>query len=131
MECQVGSPFSQSEQVSYISQNRNNPYSNSFNPGWRNHPNFLWRNNQSGLNPRVNHADVENKPDPTITAITDAIAKLATTQTEFANTTNKFINETRSNANSQAAEIRNLEIQVGQIAEKLNNRPPGSWPSNT
>ncbi|XP_062103005.1 uncharacterized protein LOC133814000 [Humulus lupulus] len=24
----------------------NNPYSNSYNPGWRNHPNFSWRNNQ-------------------------------------------------------------------------------------
>ena len=23
---------------------RNNPYSNSYNPGWRNHPNFSWNN---------------------------------------------------------------------------------------
>ena len=25
----------------------NNPYSNSYNPGWRNHPNFSWRDNQN------------------------------------------------------------------------------------
>lgn len=31
---------------SYPSQN--NPYSNSCNPGWRNHPNFSWRNDQHG-----------------------------------------------------------------------------------
>ena len=26
----------------------NNPYSNTYNPGWRNHPNFSWRNDQQG-----------------------------------------------------------------------------------
>ena len=26
----------------------NNPYPNSYNPGWRNHPNFSWRNDQQG-----------------------------------------------------------------------------------
>ena len=31
---------------SYPSQN--NPYSNSYNPRWRNHPNFSWRNDQEG-----------------------------------------------------------------------------------
>ena len=38
------------EQVDYLgSQPRpqNNPYSNSYNPGWRNHPNFSWSNPQA------------------------------------------------------------------------------------
>ena len=26
----------------------NNPYSNTYNPGWRNHPNFSWRNDHQG-----------------------------------------------------------------------------------
>ena len=26
----------------------NDPYSNTYNPGWRNHPNFLWKNPTSG-----------------------------------------------------------------------------------
>ena len=26
----------------------NNRYSNTYNPGWRNHPNFSWRNDQQG-----------------------------------------------------------------------------------
>ena len=26
----------------------NNPYSNTYIPGWRNHPNFSWRNDQQG-----------------------------------------------------------------------------------
>ncbi|KAL5552044.1 hypothetical protein UlMin_002220 [Ulmus minor] len=32
---------------------------------------------------------------------------------------------------SQAASLRNLENQVGQLANKLKNRPPGTLPSNT
>ena len=32
-------------------QPNNNPYSNTYNPGWRNHPNFSWRQNDQ--NPKV------------------------------------------------------------------------------
>ncbi|KAL5578338.1 hypothetical protein UlMin_020037 [Ulmus minor] len=32
---------------------------------------------------------------------------------------------------SQAASLRNLENQVGQLANELKNRPPGTLPSNT
>jgi hypothetical protein len=38
------------EQANYVGQNnyppKNNPYSNTYNPGWRNDPNFSWSNNQ-------------------------------------------------------------------------------------
>ncbi|XP_050222479.1 uncharacterized protein LOC126672568 [Mercurialis annua] len=39
---------SMSEQVNYIGGQRqaNDPYSNTYNPGWRNHPNFGWRNEE-------------------------------------------------------------------------------------
>ncbi|KAL5739631.1 hypothetical protein ACOSQ2_028811 [Xanthoceras sorbifolium] len=30
----------------YPQRQRNDPYSNNYNPGWRNHPNFSWRDNQ-------------------------------------------------------------------------------------
>lgn len=30
--------------VNNSSSQQNNPYSNSYNPGWRNHPNFSWSN---------------------------------------------------------------------------------------
>jgi hypothetical protein len=42
------------EQANYVGQSnyppKNNPYSNTYNPGWRNHPNFSWSNNQNALN---------------------------------------------------------------------------------
>ncbi|KAF7801222.1 uncharacterized protein G2W53_044502 [Senna tora] len=35
------------ESVQYLAnRNANNPYSNTYNPGWRNHPNFSWSQNQ-------------------------------------------------------------------------------------
>ena len=40
------------EEANAVSGNygaNNNPYSNTYNPGWRNHPNFSWRNNQPQL----------------------------------------------------------------------------------
>ena len=50
VDCQVGNPFAQSSygQANYMSnfQRQNNPYSNTYNPRWRNHPNSSWINNQ-------------------------------------------------------------------------------------
>ena len=36
------------EEVKAMGQTRNDPYSNNYNPGWRNHPNFSWRNRDQG-----------------------------------------------------------------------------------
>ena len=32
--------------VANYNRQRNDPYSNVYNPGWRNHPNFSWKQNQ-------------------------------------------------------------------------------------
>ena len=53
--CQVGSPFTQntSNQAKYVNnfypRSSNDPYSNTYNPGWRNHPNFSYRPNPSTM----------------------------------------------------------------------------------
>jgi hypothetical protein len=43
------SSFINQEQLNYVGQNnylpKNNPYSNTYNAGWQNHPNFSWSNN--------------------------------------------------------------------------------------
>ncbi|KAI3773937.1 hypothetical protein L1987_48476 [Smallanthus sonchifolius] len=51
--CQVGDQGAH-EQVDFMSnQNRpqNNPYSNTYNPGWRNHPNFSWKSGNNSQQP--------------------------------------------------------------------------------
>ena len=56
VNCQVGSPFASSsaKQAQYVSnfqRQQNNPYSNIYNPNWRNHPNLSWNNTQNALKP--------------------------------------------------------------------------------
>ncbi|KAI3773872.1 hypothetical protein L1987_48411 [Smallanthus sonchifolius] len=46
---EVKSIITNTEQVDFIGTHRlqNNPYSNTYNPGWRNHPNFSWKDNNN------------------------------------------------------------------------------------
>jgi hypothetical protein len=54
INCTLGmSSEGEIEQVNALNNNfrpQNNPYSNTYNPGWRNHPNFSWRNDQNAPN---------------------------------------------------------------------------------
>ncbi|KAG8474460.1 hypothetical protein CXB51_031443 [Gossypium anomalum] len=56
-EYQSFNPSTEEEQVHYIGNNnsrpQNNPYSNTYSAGWRNHPNFSWggQGNQRPQNP--------------------------------------------------------------------------------
>ena len=43
----------------------------------------------------------------------------------------QFMTKTETTFQNQAASIRNLEVQMGQIANLLSSRPQGSLPSNT
>ena len=98
---------------------QNNPYSNRFNQGWRNHPNLSWRNNQNVLQPEQSNPPQEKKVN-----LEEAMAQLATSHTHF-------MNETRTNFQNQSAQIRNLEVQIGQLASMLNDRQQGNLPSTT
>ncbi|KAD4586318.1 hypothetical protein E3N88_23919 [Mikania micrantha] len=54
VNCQAGNLQTSREQVDFMgSQNRpqNNPYSNTYNPGWKNHPNFSWKASGSNQPP--------------------------------------------------------------------------------
>ena len=55
----LSSDCQQVEQAQFISnmnRQQNNPYSNNYNPGWRNHPNFNWRDQgNQGNNFRSNN----------------------------------------------------------------------------
>ncbi|KAF7802090.1 uncharacterized protein G2W53_041201 [Senna tora] len=46
-------------QSATLAKNANNPYSNTYNPSWRNHPNFSWNHNQ-GVGPSLSSARPNN-----------------------------------------------------------------------
>ncbi|KAL5563618.1 hypothetical protein UlMin_033365 [Ulmus minor] len=117
------------ESVCYVgNMNRNNnPFSNTYNPGWRQHPNFSWSN--QGARQGSNFA-------PQRPQIPPGFQQQQKPQTsEFPSSMESLLKEymARNDAviQSQAASLRNLENQVGQLANELKNRPPGTLPSNT
>ena len=113
---QMGNPCGQIsvEQAEYLGkfpQPQFNPYSNSFNPGWRNHLNLSWRNNQNVMQP------VEQvKPSPPQEKkanLENTMNKLAKYQLELSKSQAQFFNEIRACLTNQVAQLRNLEVQMG------------------
>jgi len=90
----------------------NNPYSATYNPGWRNHPKFL-----SGNQNVLKHQSI-----PPSSEKLKEKSTLEEAMTQLADNTN---------LQNQAASIRNLEVQVGQFANKLTGRQQGNLPSTT
>jgi hypothetical protein len=54
------------EKANYVGQypSKNNQFSNTYNPGWRNHPNFSWSNNQNALNPQGQQRNSQQAAQP-------------------------------------------------------------------
>ncbi|XP_073132930.1 uncharacterized protein [Henckelia pumila] len=115
-DCQT---FSQPEGVmeSYMgNQNRprNDPFSNSYNPGWRQHPNFSWggQNNKPYGNQNYGRQPQEEK-------------------SSLEQMMQKFISSTETRMQNQDASIKNLENQIGQLAKTISSRDQGTLPSDT
>ncbi|KAL0319584.1 UNVERIFIED_CONTAM: hypothetical protein Sradi_5219900 [Sesamum radiatum] len=100
-----------------------NPYSNTYNPGWRSHPNFSWSNNQQQgparpLQPR------QPPPQKPKSKLEEMFFKFITaTDTRFQNQDARL--------QSQEASIRNIEVQIGQLVSMVSGRREGQLPSDT
>ncbi|CAN6579390.1 unnamed protein product [Malus baccata var. baccata] len=114
-------------------QQRGDPFSNTYNPGWRDHPNFKWREPQQGqqqsgfrqqppgfyqkpFTPTQPQAQPAQKSGSSID--NDQIFNLLTSMAQGMQTRDKKVDE--------------LEKQVGQIAEFMGQfREQGKLPSST
>ncbi|KAM0981427.1 hypothetical protein ACFX2A_014761 [Malus domestica] len=114
-------------------QQRNDPFSNTYNPGWRDHPNFKWREPQQGQQqstfrqqppgfyqkpfaPNQTQAQPAQKSGSSID--NDQIFNLLTSMAQGMQTRDKKVDE--------------LEKQVGQIVEFMGQfRDQGRLPSST
>ncbi|KAH9792219.1 hypothetical protein KPL71_004032 [Citrus sinensis] len=125
-----GNPASVNYVGNFNRQPQNNPYSNTYNPGWKQHPNFSW-NSQNRNAPALNGLSRNTQPpgfhqqsqgqkyisqDP-ITSL-EALIK-------------EHIAKNEAIVQSQAVSLRNLENQMGQLATAMSSRTQGSLPSNT
>ncbi|KAG8501564.1 hypothetical protein CXB51_003869 [Gossypium anomalum] len=97
------------EQVNYMGNNnfrsQNNPYSNTYNVGWKNHPNFCWggQQNQRPQNPQNFQQPLyqqEKKPN-----LEEMLSKfISVSNTRFQNTETALKN--------QQASIQGLKNQI-------------------
>ncbi|KAG8502938.1 hypothetical protein CXB51_000744 [Gossypium anomalum] len=128
IDYQPFNPTTDEEQIHYMGNNnsrsQNNPYSNTYNAGWRNYPNFSWggQGNQRQQNPpgfQQPPYQQEKKPN-----LEEMLTKfIAVPETRFQN-----IETTLKN---QQASIQGLKTQIGQLSKLIFERPQGSLPSNT
>ncbi|XP_050889466.1 uncharacterized protein LOC127094715 [Lathyrus oleraceus] len=138
----------QVEEINFLKQN--NPYSNTYNPGWKNHPNFSWKDQQGNVQkqapnqyqsqPQQQYRPQQQQPyqhqfhqpqqqfqqqAPRKADWEIAIEKMAAQSSQFHEVT-------RSNLRNTGASIKNLEVKMSQIAQQLaGSQTPGALPSTT
>ncbi|KAM6543087.1 hypothetical protein CsatB_007534 [Cannabis sativa] len=122
------------ESVCYMGNqnfNRNNgAFSNSYNQAWKNHPNLSWGGQGASSStapaqgrqayppgfsqqPRHSQHAQNSQPSSLESLMRDYMAKIDAV------------------IQSQVASLRNLELQLGHLANELKARPQGSLPSDT
>ena len=133
------------EQVDFVNANRqqNNPYGNTYNPGWRNHRNFSWRD---GVNAQPPGFGQQQRPPqnfqqryqgqyqgskPNGPPLEELLAKFITESESRYKQYDEKIRMQEADLNTQKASLQTIETQVGQMAKSLSERPQGKLPSNT
>ncbi|KAG9458218.1 hypothetical protein H6P81_002726 [Aristolochia fimbriata] len=125
--------------VAQIYDMSNDPYNNTYNPGWRSHPNFSWSNNNQQSSTQQSNA--QTRPPPGFqkaaqeqeqkASLEDIFSKfLANQEKRDARTESRFQTQEASLKNQEAS-IQNMEIQVGQLANVISGRNQGTLPSNS
>ncbi|XP_073307104.1 uncharacterized protein [Primulina huaijiensis] len=127
-DCQDSCPFYVKErvpvnQVRVQNRPKNDPYSNTYNPGWRQHPNFSWGVQNSQNRPQGGQPygkQQMNRSDPP-----------REEKSNLEQMMSKFISATETRLQNQDASIKGLENQIGQLAKMMASRESGTLPSNT
>ncbi|XP_022158611.1 uncharacterized protein LOC111025065 [Momordica charantia] len=119
------------ESVYYLGNpqnNRNNLYSNTYNPGWRNHPNFSWSGDQGGHNAGTSSAPAFQHKVSYPPGFVNQGQMVARRQSEgsiasLEKLMKQYMANNDATVQSQATSLRNLKLQVGQLATDLKSKP--------
>ncbi|XP_070029232.1 uncharacterized protein [Nicotiana sylvestris] len=110
------------ESIYYLGKHNRGPpnqhaqYGNSYNPNWRNHPNFSWGGNQQNQNqhrPQGSFNQPQRPPQQMEESTNDLLKKLLIDNQQL------------------RTDFRNLERQMGQLVTNQNTRLAGTLPSDT
>ncbi|CAN6557791.1 unnamed protein product [Malus baccata var. baccata] len=103
---------------------RSDPYSNTYNPGWKNHPNLSWGGNQQ---PRQYQQSYQSTSETKKPSLEDQMSQLAQHMSALSTSTNSFVQSTQTSIQNLTASVGNLETQVGQLATMFNEREKGKF----
>ncbi|XP_058764209.1 uncharacterized protein LOC131637618 [Vicia villosa] len=133
------------DQVNYT---QGNPFSNTYNPGWRNHPNFSYKNNNPIQNsgssrPQGFQTQKQNQPMqvvPPRTNLKETIDTFIHNQTqqnkEFMNQhihTNEIVTKLATKFDQMMTHTKMLETHISQVAQTTSAQvvPGGQLPGQT
>ncbi|KAK8923605.1 hypothetical protein KSP39_PZI019550 [Platanthera zijinensis] len=116
------------EEVNYLGgyyKQNTNPNPNHYNPEWRNHPNFSWKNNSGPTPPHLFNSNANpqhqnnhsNQAGPSRKVTDDFILE--------------SMQKNEARFSSLEGSMRMIESQLGQIATALSMRPQGTLPTDT
>jgi hypothetical protein len=148
--CLLMTVFAEMEQVNAFNNFQkpsSGPYSGTYNPGWRNHPNFSWKQNQ----PTTNQGGAPHPPNhyplgfsssyqnhgcsappassSSYQSPTSSTQSLEETMRDFMKMTGQSISDVRHSTMVNTEAILKLEMQMGQLANHLGERDKGKHPS--
>nr|GMD97159.1 Integrase, catalytic core [Ipomoea batatas] len=145
------------EEANYMGSNtgrqppRNDPYSHTYNPGWRNHPNFSWRDqgNARPMGPpgfqqqgpsgfqHQQYRPFQQPPAPQQSQLPAQEKKpqLEEMFMQYMSSQDTMMKKLDAKidkvAQSSQASIHNLEVQVGQLVKLVAEKDRGKFPSAT
>ncbi|XP_062119801.1 uncharacterized protein LOC133834258 [Humulus lupulus] len=111
-------------------QNRNDVQLNSFNQSWRKHPNLSWSNQGVGPSSSSMH-HIPSYPLGYPPQAPQQRPQHIVQSNSLEGMLKDYMMKMDALIQSQAASMRNLENQVGQLSIELRNRPRGALPSYT
>ncbi|XP_075481191.1 uncharacterized protein LOC142521903 [Primulina tabacum] len=130
-------PIFDEEAVNFVGnqwRQQSNPYSSTYNPGWKNHPNLSWKNTENSLNP----THIPPLPIPQQVRQQGLLVPAAPPGFKqedqrpiYEDFMMKHVVGMETRLQNHDAILRRLDAQMGQIANKLANRPLGTLPSDT
>lgn len=93
----------------------NNPCSNTYNPYWRDHPNFSWSNNQNQLKSQALQVTSSFYAPNYVVANQENNQYIVANQenNQLKNILKSFIQESKNQFQAQGVSIMNLENQIG------------------
>jgi hypothetical protein len=102
---------------------KNNPFSGTYNPGWKDHPNLRWGNQGNSFQGN-SQTQQPRKPSP----LEETLNKfMQMTQTNFEG---MKASQELAQKNNEAS-IKNLETQIGQLSRQVATTQNGGFGGNT